>query len=69
MRTLKLNAEIFEEHVVLEAVKAYTALASITVSLEDGYYVCTMNRCLYDEDLTVCEFENYAIDLMNSRAR
>lgn len=67
MMELKLNKQIFDGFVIETAISAYKGLA--TIDLLDGidYWICSFFDCEYPEELTALEFENYVIDLMNSK--
>ena len=64
---LRLNKQIFDYGTVVTAIKAYMDLATITIDDDRLYWVCSFYDCVYPESLTICEFENYVIDLMNSK--
>ena len=63
--SLSLNALIYDQKRILQAVDAFKALASIHVYLKDEYFMCFFEKCKYDLSITKKEFENYVIDLMN----
>lgn len=50
----------------MEAAAAYSALASIEVQKVTDSYMLLFSDCKYDEQTTVCEFENYLIGLENT---
>lgn len=64
---LKLNKQIYDAAAVENAINAYRQLAAITLSEDAAHWCCTFRDCVYSESLTVSEFENYVIDLMNSK--
>lgn len=67
MMELKLNKQIFDGFAIETAISAYKGLA--TIDLLDGidHWICSFSDCEYPEKLTALEFENYVIDLMNSK--
>lgn len=64
---LKMNKQIFDVGLIETAVRAYTNLATIILSENSEYWICSFSDCKYSEALTVSEFENYVIDLMNCK--
>ena len=52
---------------VSRAVKDYKRIATITLYEEKDYYVCKFSNCITDPRRVVLEFNNYLIELMNSR--
>lgn len=66
MTELKLNTDIFDISCVEKTATAYKALCKIKINKTDNYMICRFTDCLYDEEETVREFENYIIDLMNT---
>lgn len=64
---LKLNKDVYTEKAVREAIKAFKNYARIELTSSDQYYVCTFNQCRYNSGLTMDEFGNYLIDLMNTK--
>lgn len=68
MTELRFHKEIYAGWALQSAVAAYGALATITIRDDDEYHICQFDRCRYEEKLTVKEFQNYLIDLMNSHS-
>ncbi len=67
MNELKLSKEIFEKAVILNAISQYDSLCRISINEKDNnYYKLSFSNCLYSNEETIKEFENYVIDLMNS---
>lgn len=66
MRALNLNEQIYDKDVVCRAVSDYETLADITISCDNGRIQLQFSNCAFDEGVTVHEFENYLIDLMNA---
>lgn len=67
MKILLLNSAIYDEARIIDAVSAYKDLADIKVVKRGDYWECRFRHCLYDEQETAWEFENYIIDLLNSK--
>lgn len=61
-----LNRNIYPNWAVVRAVADYNALASIEITADREYLICTFKNCRYDETLTVKEFLNYLVNLLNS---
>lgn len=53
---------------VARAIADYVALATIETYEEKERIICCFSQCRYDEELTVNEFLNYLVDLLNSTA-
>lgn len=63
---LKLCKELFEIKFLVKAVESFENLADISISnYSKKYYVIYFDNCLYSDDVTAREFENYLIDLQN----
>lgn len=62
---LKLNAGIFSLSVIEQAVFDYKNICDIILTQNQKYYVCEFLNCKFTLKTTICEFENYIIDLMN----
>ena len=66
MIRLKLNNDIYTEKSIKNVIDVYKTLANIVVeSQRDGYLTICFANCVYDEKLTVKEFENYLIGVEN----
>lgn len=64
---LFLNKEIYDLKCIHMAIQAYSQLAFIKCIANECGWICTFERCVYDIDLTIKEFENYLIGMMNRR--
>lgn len=64
---LTLNKEIFDIAAIQIAVKDYQNIARITVTDTEAHWNCKITNCICDSNLAASEFENYIIDLMNSK--
>lgn len=47
------------------AVQAYRSIATVKIVSDKGYWVCVFEDCVYDNETTKREFENYVIALVN----
>ncbi len=63
--TLNLSKEIYTQSKIEKAIKDYQSLCEIELEENVKYFSCIFNNCKYSMDLTINEFENYVIDLMN----
>ena len=66
MGTLKLNKSIYEREAVAAAISAFGEVATISLTEDNSYWICSFDGCRYDEKQTLHEFENYVIDFMNT---
>jgi hypothetical protein len=64
---LKLSKAIYSEKAIVETIRAFSHLAEIELSVSDDYYICRFSHCRYERTLTMDEFGNYLIDLMNTK--
>lgn len=66
MIRLKIKNDIYTETNIKKAINVYKHLVDIEVEChENGYMILCFNNCMYDEKLTVKEFENYLIGMEN----
>lgn len=61
----RLSKDIFSQQAVIEAARAYSHLALISIEEQDNYWQIQFTECRYAEYITVREFENYLIILEN----
>lgn len=66
---LDLNKDIYPLSYVQAAQNAYRDIANIEILEQDDCWQCIFSSCVSDERTTMCEFENYCIGLISSRAR
>lgn len=64
---LKLCSSIYKLAAVNYATERYSSISEVTVSTEGNYYICRFNNCTYDLCVTMREFENFVIQVSNSR--
>lgn len=67
MNKLKLTTNIFSKAYIEEAIRAYKDICNIEISEINNYIVCKFTDCIYNTEETIKEFENYVIDLMNTK--
>lgn len=63
----RFSKAFYSSEAIKSAIKDYRKIASISCAEENGYYVCTFSKCITDPQRVICEFNNYLIELMNSR--
>lgn len=65
MNRLLLSKDIYSMHLIEKTAVAFSKLAKITLHNEANYTVCIFEDCIYPQEQTISEFENYLIDLHN----
>ena len=63
MNKLFLSIEIYSREMVQATIAAFSEITEIEYLEEDGYYICTFEKVVYELSETKKEFENYLIDL------
>ena len=66
MNELLLNKVIFDINSIKKAVNSFKEICSVLIKETKEYYICLFTGCVYDARITVFEFENYIIDLINN---
>lgn len=66
MKVLNLNKALFSVENIEKTAVVYKEYARINIKTENMYYRVSFDKCKYDEDRTIKEFENYLIGLENS---
>lgn len=72
MKKMKSNEQyysksFYSKEVLNQAIIDYKKIAKIKL-LEDGeHYKCEFRRCAVDAQLVINEFDNYLIELLNSK--
>lgn len=67
MNRLTLNKDIYTIEAIDLARIAFAHLSQITYECNDIYHIFTFDKCEYDVQVTMNEFENYVVNLMVSR--
>ena len=67
MKILNFKSEIYSLANAEKAASVYRGVAKILVNNRGSHIQTIFLNCRYDEDQTVCEFENYLIGLENSK--
>lgn len=66
MTKLKLRSDVYTEESIKKVIAVYKTLADIVIEgQKDGYMMICITNCIYDEKLTIKEFENYLIGVEN----
>lgn len=63
--SLFLNKQIYCSQYIEIAVQAYRSIATIKIVSDKEYWICVFEDCVYDNEITKREFENYMIALVN----
>lgn len=64
---LQLNTDIYSESSIRESCAAYKTYARIKIKKKNRYMELTFDRCKYKPDITMKEFENYLINIENTK--
>lgn len=64
---LLLSLAIFSRRSIMAAIKAYQPLARMTLTETSNAVILHFNNCKYDTAITKFEFNNYLINLENTR--
>lgn len=62
---IELSKKVYEIHEIYKAVSAYSGVAKLNIDELETYYRVSVLKSKYNEIITLKEFENYLIDLMN----
>lgn len=66
MTKLKLRSDVYTEESIKKVIAVYKTLADIVIEgQKDCYMMICFTNCIYDEKLTIKEFENYLIGVEN----
>ena len=66
MTKVKLRSDVYTEESIKKVIAVYKTLADIVIEgQKDGYIRICFTNCIYDEKLTIKEFENYLIGVEN----
>ncbi len=57
------DLELYPEHCVQTAINAYQQIASISLSIQDNYAICTLLTSFYEPEETILEFSNYLLGI------
>jgi hypothetical protein len=69
MNSKFFNKQFYEDSDLRHAIADYSSLSKISIFEEEAGWRCEFENCRYDLEITMGEFCNYLISLMNSRAR
>lgn len=64
---LILSADIYSQASIEKACQAYKNYADIKIKQTKLNMELTFDRCMYESGLTMCEFENYLINVENAQ--
>lgn len=57
---------IYPKAIIQKAITDYQSICRIQMEQHTDYVLCTFLESITDIDLTICEFSNYLIELLNS---
>lgn len=72
MKKMRNNEQVYiktfyPKEVLNQAIGDYKKIAKIKLLEDDEYYKCEFLRCAVDTQLVINEFNNYLIELLNSK--
>ncbi|MGN9077150.1 HxsD-like protein [Oliverpabstia intestinalis] len=67
MNKSMLNMDIYSVENIKKTCNAYKDFARIKIKRNYNYMELTFDRCKYDTDITIKEFENYLINIENMK--
>lgn len=67
MNRLYLSKDVYSEDSVKKTCLVYSGYAQIKLKQKNSHIELSFDRCKYDPDLTMKEFENYLINVENSK--
>lgn len=59
--------DFYSKEVLNQAIDDYKRIAKIKLLEDGGRYKCKFSRCAVDTQLVINEFNNYLIELLNSK--
>lgn len=65
--TQKYSKEFYSMDTLKQAKKDYMRIARIVISEDKDYFYCEFTNCAVEAGRVINEFNNYLIELMNSR--
>ncbi len=64
------NKNVYPKEVIASAIDDYRNISEIELYEEDNnYYKCRFNKCLLAPSIVMNEFNNYLIEILNSKHR
>lgn len=66
MKKLKISTDVYSIGNIHKTMDVYKGYANIDIQVENNRITLNFNNCIYDEDTTIKEFENYLIGVENS---
>jgi len=61
------NKQIYDSECLRKAAEDFSTIAEISLQDNDKNWICIFSRCLNNDELTVKEYSNYVLDLMNNK--
>ena len=63
------NKNVYPKEVIASAIDDYKNISEIELCEEDDFYRCRFNKCLLGPSIVMNEFNNYLIEILNSKQR
>ena len=63
----KYSKAFYTQETLAVAINDYKKIAIIKLLEDKGHYICEFSECLVDSQVVINEFNNYLIELMNSK--
>ena len=67
MNKIVLNMDIYKRENIEKACMAYKDYAKIRVRVKNNRIELTFDKCKYNSNITIKEFENYLINVENTK--
>ena len=69
MIILNLEKELYPKWAISKAIIDYEQLSKIILLENTTQWKCLFRKCKKDQNMTIHEFENYIINIMNDRIK
>ena len=64
----KYSNKVYSLSAIKKAINDYGNIARILLSEKEGYYTCEFYNCQIDSQRVMLEFDNYLVELMNTKS-
>lgn len=61
------DTDIYEKQAIEQSIVDFKNICRIETEINNNQMTCSFFDCEYDVEITIKEFSNYVIDLMNSK--
>ena len=65
MKIIEFDLNLYDQKCIEKSIEDFSDIAEIILEKYDNKIICRVLNSKSDINLTVCEFSNYIIDLMN----